>query len=118
MGNPDSEEHNYAIADCMLARFACDLLQFVFYTVPIRIVYNRDVKTNGDIRRYPECGEINAHAQTVYKPGLPSRAEGLGTRLVAIHNSLFERLSILRSTVRLAPAWAANAVRKALAWHT
>ena len=57
MGNPDSEEHNYAIAR----------LRLVFYTVPIRIVYNRDVKTNGGIRKYPEfleCREINAHAQT------------------------------------------------------
>ena len=47
MGNPDSEEHNYAIARSLR-------LRLVFYTVPIRIVYNRDVKTNGGIRKYPE----------------------------------------------------------------
>ena len=61
MGNPDSEEHNYAIARSLR-------LRLVFYTVPIRIVYNHDVKTNGGIRKYPgfpECREINAHAQTV-----------------------------------------------------
>ena len=61
MGNPDSEEHNYAIARSLR-------LRLVFYTVPIRIVYNRDVKTNGGIPKYPEfpeCREINAHAQTV-----------------------------------------------------
>ena len=61
MGNPDSEEHNYAIARSLR-------LRLVFYTVPIRIVYNRDVKTNRGIRKYPEfpeCREINAHAQIV-----------------------------------------------------
>ena len=69
MGNPDSEEHNHAIARSLRLRLRLRLpLQFVFCTVPIRIVYNRDVETNGGIRRYPEfpeCREINAHAQTV-----------------------------------------------------
>ena len=81
MGNPDSEEHNYAIARSRLRL----PLQFVFYTVPIRIVYNRDVKTNGGIRRYPEfpeCREINAHAQTVCtRPSLSRGRPGNEARM-------------------------------------
>ena len=69
MGNPDSEEHNQAIARSLRLRLRLRLpLQFVFSYPCIRIVYNRDVETNGGIRRYPEfpeCREINAHAQTV-----------------------------------------------------
>ena len=65
MGNPDSEEHNYAIARSLR-------LRLVFYAVPIRRVYNRDVQTNGGIRKYPEFPEINARMRKQCVPGLPS----------------------------------------------